>query len=247
MSNIINIYCDESCHLERDRIPIMVLGCVWTPADAVQEVSRAVRQIKTRHGLSPTWEAKWTKVSSTKTNLYLDFVNLFFDETSLHFRGIVIPDKTILDHAAFDQSHDSWYYKMMFQMLNPVIDPEREHCVYLDIKDTRSENKRKELERVLRNTKYDGTGAIVRRVQQIRSHESEILQLADLLLGAVGYHSRVRGGDLQERPQNAAKLEVIRKIQERSGKSLERTTWLQEKKFNLLFWEPKKENRERVQ
>jgi hypothetical protein len=28
MSEIYNIYCDESCHLEKDKIPVMVLGAV---------------------------------------------------------------------------------------------------------------------------------------------------------------------------------------------------------------------------
>ena len=29
MSQIVNLYCDESCHLERDHQPVMVLGVVY--------------------------------------------------------------------------------------------------------------------------------------------------------------------------------------------------------------------------
>jgi hypothetical protein len=32
---LIKIYCDESCHLENDHIPVMVLGAVTCPAGAV--------------------------------------------------------------------------------------------------------------------------------------------------------------------------------------------------------------------
>ena len=33
MSQIFNIYCDESCHLENDREKAMVLGAVWCPVE----------------------------------------------------------------------------------------------------------------------------------------------------------------------------------------------------------------------
>jgi len=28
MTTIFNVYCDESCHLEHDRQPVMVLGAI---------------------------------------------------------------------------------------------------------------------------------------------------------------------------------------------------------------------------
>jgi len=31
MRDTYNIYCDESCHLEHDGIPTMVIGAVWCP------------------------------------------------------------------------------------------------------------------------------------------------------------------------------------------------------------------------
>lgn len=247
MASVTNVYCDESCHLEHDKILVMVLGCVWMPAEATGEVSSAIRQIKVRHGMPSSWEGKWVKISPAKTALYLELIDFFFDTPSLHFRGVLIPDKGVLNHSAFKQTHDSWYYKMLFTMLEPIIDPEKEHCIYLDMKDTRSDQKCVLLERVLRSAKYDSSGDILRRVQQIRSHESESLQLADLLIGAVAYHNRVLTGDLHGKRVNGGKIAVVKRIQGRAGKSLERTTWLKESKFNLLRWEPKQESRDRVQ
>jgi len=29
MSGFYNIYCDESCHLENDHEPVMLVGAVW--------------------------------------------------------------------------------------------------------------------------------------------------------------------------------------------------------------------------
>jgi len=236
MSEIYNIYCDESCHLENDRIPVMVLGAVWCPRDSARIIAEQIRELKIKNGLSRYFEAKWTKISQAKLQFYLDLVDYFFDNDDLHFRGVLIPDKSILNHHAFEQTHDSWYYKMLFVMIEPIINPLDRYRVYLDIKDSRSEQKRKLLEGVLRNSRYDSGGHIIERVQQIRSHESELLQLADVLLGAVGHHNRNQTGDLKSRNGNSGKLQVIRRIQRRSGKSLVNTTWLREPKFNLLVW-----------
>jgi len=229
MAELFNIYCDESCHLEHDRIKVMVLGAVWCKADLVRNVARRVREIKHEHGLSPRFETKWTKVSKGNQAFYLALVDYFFDDDDLHFRGYLISDKSKLDHTAFQQDHDDWYYKMCFRMLEPIIDPTQSYCIYLDIKDTRSEIKRANLEQVLRNSRYDHSQQIIQRVQQIRSHESELLQLSDLLIGAVAHHNRGLTG-------NAAKLAVIRRIQERSRKRLDCSTWLREPKFNLFRW-----------
>ncbi len=38
MPQIINIYCDESCHLENDNQKVMVLGAVWCPFEKKDEI-----------------------------------------------------------------------------------------------------------------------------------------------------------------------------------------------------------------
>lgn len=229
MGEAFNIYCDESCHLEHDRIPVMVLGAVWCKTAAVRQISRRIVEIKQRHGIPSGMEIKWSKLSASRKQLYLDLVDYFFDDDDLHFRGVLIPNKAQLKHEAFDQTHDTWYYKMCFLMIEPIIDPSQSYRVYLDIKDTRSEGKRQMLERVLRNSRGDRQGRIIERVQQIRSHESALMQLTDILIGAIAYHGR----GLRT---NGAKLEVIRRIQHRAGCQLGVTTWLREPKLNLLCW-----------
>jgi len=232
VAELFNIYCDESCHLEHDGTGAMVLGAVWCKAELTRPISERIRELKARHGLSPSLEIKWTKISPAKQNFYRDIVDYFFDDDDLHFRGILIPDKSKLDHVAFRQSHDDWYYKMCFCMLEPIIDPTQSYCIYLDIKDTRSECKRARLEDVLRNSRHEHARQVIRRVQQVRSHESEVMQVADLLIGAITHCNRgFADGSL-------AKRALIERIQKRSGKSLSRSTWLREPKFNLFCWRP---------
>jgi len=233
MAESYNIYLDESCHLENDAINVMMLGAVWCPQDKAREISVRIRDIKAQHKLSPTLEIKWTKVSPAKQSFYRSVLDYFLDDDDLQFRGIVIPDKSKLDHKRFGQTHDEWYYKMCFTLLEPIIVPTNHYSIYLDIKDTRSEEKRSNFEEVLRAAKYDGTGNIVRRVQQIRSHESELMQLADLVMGIVAYANR----GLHSSP---AKSAMVDRLQKRTSFSLKRSTWLREPKLNLLVWEPSK-------
>lgn len=115
-----NIYCDESCHLEYDQIPVMAWGAVSCPAGEARVVAEAVRALKADHGLASDFEAKWTKVSPAKATFYLALIDLFLADERLRFRGLLVPDKTKLDHERFDQSHDDWYYKMYFTMLRPI-------------------------------------------------------------------------------------------------------------------------------
>ncbi|GAB2514567.1 DUF3800 domain-containing protein [Microbulbifer agarilyticus] len=229
MTTQFNIYCDESCHLENDGQKAMVLGAVWCPKDKRQEISKRIREIKVKHRLSPSFEVKWTKISPSKFSFYLDLVDYFFDDDDLHFRGVVIPDKRHLNHEMHGQSHDEWYYKMYFVLLKTIFDPEGKYSVYIDIKDTLGNEKVEKLHEVLCNNAFDFSRKMIGKIQRVHSHEVDLLQLADLLIGALSYLHR----DLEE---SRAKSQIINRIRERSGYQLLRNTLLREDKFNLLVW-----------
>ncbi len=229
MSETFNIYCDESCHLENDGQKVMVLGAVWCPLDNTREIAVRLREIKVHHGLSAEFEIKWSKVSPAKKQFYLDVLDYFFDNDHLHFRGLIVPDKSKLDHASFGQSHDDFYYKMYFDLLKVILGPEARYRIYLDIKDTRGAEKIKKLHEVLCNSMYDFSQQIIERVQLARSHEVEQLQLADLLTGVVSYVNRGLAG-------NVGKEALVRRMIERSHYTLRRTTLLREDKVNLFTW-----------
>lgn len=230
MSDIFNVYCDESCHLEHDGQPVMVLGAVWCPLEKTSEIASRIREIKIKHRLGPNFEVKWSKVSPAKQALYLELLDYFFDDDDLHFRALVVPDKTRLQHDAFGQTHDTWYYKMYFDMLKVLLSPHAEYRIYLDIKDTRSADKIRKLHDVLCNNMYDFDHKIITRVQTVRSHEVEQIQLTDFLIGAISYANRRLAA-------SAAKSALVARMRERSGYSLGKTTLLREDKVNLFRWQ----------
>lgn len=229
MSKVFNIYCDESGHLLNDQSPVMTLGLIRCPLEKTKEISIRLREIKQKHKLPANFEIKWNKVSETKLLFYLDVVDYFFDDDDLFFRA-VIANKNGLIHDEFAQTHDDWYYKMMFLLINTILNPEASYRIYLDKKDTRSGVKVCKLHEVLCNSQYDFDRNIIQRVQVIESHAVEQLQLADLLIGAVGYVNRGLSASL-------AKNRLIERIKQRSRYDLNRSTLRQESKFNLFQWQ----------
>lgn len=231
MTNTVNIYCDESCHLPNDREKSMVLGAVWCDAEHVAQHNSWIAQLKRRHRLTQFFEIKWTKVSMAKIKFYRELVEYFFNSPTLGFRAWVIPDKSILSHATFRQTHDDWYYKMYFYLLRNLILPETRYRIYLDIKDTRSRTKLRKLHEVLLNANYDFSREVIERMQHVHSHDIGLLQLTDLLVGAVAYHARGLSGNL-------GKNTLVEFIKEKTGLSLNRNTLPGERKFNLCVWQP---------
>lgn len=231
MFEIINIYCDESCHLEHDNLQSMVLGALWCPKTKAKIYNNEIAEIKKKHNLSRFFEIKWTKVSNSKINFYEELIDFFFSKEDLGFRSLVIPDKKIINHDYHSQTHDDWYYKMYFFLLKNIIYPEQIYNIYLDIKDTRSREKLQKLHQVLSNVNYDFDRNIIHQMQHVHSHDIGLLQIADLLIGALSYHFR----GLRT---NSAKLELINRISQISGLSLNRSTLPTENKFNLFIWRP---------
>lgn len=228
MSLSYNIYCDESCHLEKDRSPVMVLGAVVCPIEKISEVNRRIREIKQRNNLSEWQEIKWTKVSPSKIRLYEDIVDYFFDDDDLKFRGVIC-EKTDLNHHRHNQTHDDWYYKMYYQLLYRLINNENSYNIYIDVKDTCSSMKQQKLHDVLCNEQHDFSRNLIKKIQAVRSHEIQSMQLVDILIGAVCYKNRGL-------TQSTAKSGLIQRIQTRATlHSLTKTNY--STKFNLFRWQ----------
>ena len=101
----------------------------------------------------------------------------------------------------------------------------------MDIKDTRGGPRVEQLTNVLRKYFTDYDGNMIPKVQQIRSHESELLQLADFLIGAISYVNR----DLYD---NKVKKRVVDRIEENIRHNLKKTTPPWEEKFNIFIFSP---------
>ena len=90
-----------------------------------------------------------------------------------------------------------------------------------------SKTKIEKLKRVLANSNYDFSEKMIKNMQVIRSEEVEIMQLVDIMIGAMAYFSRGLSG-------MEIKNEVIELIKRRSKYSLKKSTLYREEKFNIF-------------
>ena len=230
-----NIYCDESCHLKNDASSVMILGAISCPEEQKKKIFYDIRAIKIKHGLDTRFEIKWTKVSESKKNFYLDLLTYFWNNPHLHYRGLVATGKDCLDHEKYNEGdNDLWYYKMYFLMIDPIINPSNEYQILVDIKDTKGGKRVKKLREVLCNNIYDFRQEVVEQIVQINSKESEILQLADLINGALGFYYRKLD---RKEEANQGKVSIVRELQKKCD--LDKNTARDEQKFNLFIWRPR--------
>jgi hypothetical protein len=208
----------------------MVLGAIACEKNQKVKIYKDLRRLKQKHGLPDSFECKWTKIGPAKLEYYLDVVNFFFENPYLSFRGI-IADKSQLRHQDFNQTHNEWYYKMYYLLLKQKLNPPESYKIYIDIKDTVGGSKIRKLEEILKHILFSFYDETVLGLQQINSKESELLQMVDVIIGAISYENR-------NIKTSNAKLTVINRIMEKSGSNLKYSTSLFEEKFNIFVWNP---------
>jgi hypothetical protein len=214
----------------------MLLGAVWCPKERVRDIANQIRSIKNQHNAKG--ELKWSKISPHgRLPFYEALVRYFFSNDILNFRCLVVVGKEgILDHNYFNQgSHDSFYYKMYYQLLLNIVDQEESQFnIYLDIKDTRGSRRLAILREILQTKLRNRTSEIIQNTQLVRSHESQLIQLADFLTGAMAYENRT---DIPK--DNEGKVRIVELIKQLSRTDLRHTSPPWDKKFNLFIFKPR--------
>ncbi|EAI0063739.1 DUF3800 domain-containing protein [Campylobacter jejuni] len=224
------IFCDESNHLSyKDNLTlcskVMVLGALKVPSSEVIKINKTIKYLK--HKYKYNKEIKWTKLNISQKYFYDELLEFFFSSVHMWFQAILIPDKKNLRHDVYNQgNHDLFYYKMYYQVLRNLIEIDTSIKIYLDYKDTRSGNKIKELGNVLHN-KFKKS--IDMKIFTIQSHESNIVQLVDLLIGAISYKAR---DDIEHTSE--IKNYIVDKIENIANIELDKGTPPWENKFNIF-------------
>lgn len=228
------LYGDESCQHQNDGIKSMALGCVWCLKENKDKISKDLRSLKGVHGLSTHGcELKWTSVSLSKQEYFMDVVRYFINSDILMYRAVIIPDKNILRHSDFDQVHSEWIYKMWYECIKHIVSDNSSYNIYIDVSEHSNHIKSLKLREVLCN-KYSSSSkrcVSIGNVQNVDSKQSEILQLADFLTGAICYGQR-------NLTTSVAKMAIVAHIKDYLHMNCWRTTRSDDMKFSVLVWEP---------
>jgi hypothetical protein len=223
------IFCDESCHLPHDPSNVMVFGAIRCDSSLVQEVTISIMKLRDKHNFHQ--ELKWTKPVPGKLGFYSDLLTLFCNAQGLRFKATVVQNKHMLDHDKFNAgSAGTFYYKMAYYALRDLLGPGKGHRLYLDYMDTQGAVRAKKMQEVL-----ETGGASWVRTHIIRSHESQLIQLCDFLIGAIAYANRT---DIPK--DSLLKRELVQLLERSVRRILTVGTPPWEEKFNIFMFSPRK-------
>lgn len=188
-----HVYCDESSTKSR----FMVYGGIITSADNVPGFDALLAKWRSEKNMNG--ELKWTKVSKSKLAHYKSLVDLFFDHAEkrhLHFKAVVF-DTDEIDYATYHKGDESlgfykfYYYFLLYKFGPYASTDEHRLWVFLDQRSDATHIKLGTLRNVLAagiRKKFSRTVDVVRRVEARVSHDCDLMQIADVLMGAVGFH-----------------------------------------------------------
>lgn len=187
-----HVFVDESC---QNAHRFMVLGALIVPGMLVAEAEQRLESFLASSRLPS--EMKWTKVSRSKLGVYRDFASLHFDylvPAGAEFHALAL-DCRELDHRAFnDGDPDLGYNKFLFQLLFHRVGRRFGHVekIVVDVDARNSSREVSELEAVLNSRTARHFGDTHRRpfarIAHRCSRSTRLLQLSDLLTGAVAWH-----------------------------------------------------------
>ncbi|MEW6717259.1 MAG: DUF3800 domain-containing protein [Chloroflexota bacterium] len=223
-----NLYCDES---SISSARYMLIGGLWVPWETEATLKAMLSAVRATRKLRA--EMKWTKVSHKMLPAYRDFVDMFFSEDTLSFKCIVL-DTHVLDHQTYHRGDkELGFYKFYFQVVSRNLLAGNLYWLYTDERKNRKPY-RLEVLKLTVNRWWNKQAGVqpLRAVEPRRSHDEDILQLADILLGAIAYA-------WNGRRNSPAKLALIEHIAHRLGwPTLRLATRPTAPKVNIWKWEP---------
>jgi len=225
----IEAYCDESRQdlfttKKETTDRYMVIGSIWLPKEHRSSFKNKIKEIKAKYNLSHS-EIKWEYVSPSHLDFYKEVVKQFFEEgESIRFRCIVVDMKQVDLDTYHESDAELGFYKFYYELLHYWIEGDNKYYIFTDIKTTRKKNRLKKLHEILNTASLI---ANIVSVQAIPSKESVLIQLSDLLIGAVGY-------SCHSYSKSSAKNEIVRLITDEIKRQPCEGTLRGENKFNVF-------------
>lgn len=218
------IYCDESCVeglFDKQAHPYAVIGGIWIPAEFRPTLKKEINNLKSKY--NKNGEMKWNKIAPSSLAFYREVIDLFFRTYQIRFRAICVETQKV-NHTVFNQGNgELGFYKFYFQLIHNWLITDNEYCLFLDHKINGYPHRVNDLKKILQYS----TNANILQAQALPSEQSVLIQLADVLTGAVAasFNDELHDG--------SAKKEICSTIEAYIGHQI-RSTAASEQKFNVF-------------
>ena len=180
-----DIYCDECfpdlfCS-ENPQARYALIGSLWLPTAKRAEFKAAIHALRDQYKVGG--EIKSRKVSPSRIEFYKTLCDWFFDQgDDLRFRVIIIESQKLNLPQFHKGNAELGFYKFYYQLLTHWIYPNNSYAIFCDYQTNQVPTRLHEMKSVLRNA---NPLSQIREVQWVRSPESVLTQLTDVLTGLV--------------------------------------------------------------
>jgi hypothetical protein len=186
-----DVYADES---SQQGHRYLVLGALIVERDQVATATEKIQHARSAHGLSQH-EVKWGRVSNYHAEGYRAIVDAFFEMNAddvLDYHALAV-DTSTFDHATHSGGDsEAGFNKLIFQLLLHRIGvrygPLYRIEAYLDHRVTNQHpSKLREMLNAVLARDHELPNSPFRNVLFRRSHTSPLIQVCDILTGAIAY------------------------------------------------------------
>jgi hypothetical protein len=226
----INVYCDES-RTSNNRF--MLIGGIWVPRENEQALRADIASFRAEYRM--VGEMKWTKVSLTKLPYYCAFFDLILKNNHARFNCMIIDTKILNYNQHCDGDSELGFYKFYFQLISRKLCLRNDYMVFVDHRCDHGQTRLTDLHRCVNNWWCRERRVDTRPVRSVKAADSkkeDLIQLSDVILGAVGYCWNQQNG-------SPAKVAFVSHIENKIGRKLILSCAPNVHPLNIWHWKPR--------
>lgn len=191
------IFADES-NINQSRF--LLIGGIWINEITYNAVKEECNQYKLSIGWREDTKFNWKNISNKALNKYKGFIDIFF-KYNLQFNAIIIDRKEINLKHNEEKDEELGFYKFYYQLLKHNSISNTDYYIFLDRRNNKSDTRLDDLKKFLINEQFIPTGLKfhseikglnVKDIKAVNSKDYNLIQFADILLGAIGFHYNKR-------------------------------------------------------
>lgn len=210
------IFTDES---NTDKARFMLIGGIWVDEETYKKVKDDCKIYKQQIGWKNNTKFNWKKLSKNSFDKYIGFINIFF-KYNLKFNCIIIDRKTTSLKYNLFNDEELGFYVFYYMLLQENSLENVDYYVFMD----RLSLRRKNILEKIRNwllLSYEGNNGKKKEIINIKSldfvnsESFDLIQMSDLLLGAIGFQYNLRHLD---KTKSQVKKDFAQYISNKIGK-----------------------------
>lgn len=222
-----NIYCDESRYSNPCE-PYLVIGAVKCPREKKIDIVASLNEIKHRHDIGG--EFGWKSVSPNKAEFYKEVIDWFIACDELKFRCVVVNKGNL-----WSSDNEDGFYVTYHQLLCHWLIPENTYHIYLDRK--KNTMRRRVATLRVKTEQSMSRDCTLACMEEVESRECALVQVADLLIGCMGYEWNRHTDSTNSPKASTYKKELCEHLALKLNRpTLRFSTWASEPKFNVFLF-----------